>query len=529
MAVVYLGRQLDLDRWVALKELALLVPGDPGLAARFLREARLAGSLSHPNIVTVHEYLEERGVPYIAMEYIERGSLRHYINRMTLPQVAGVLEGVLAGLDYANKRQIVHRDIKPENVMIDGEGRVKIADFGIAKATNAVRGAAALTSAGVAVGTPNYMAPEQATARAVGPSTDLYAVGIMAFEMLVGWPPFADVDDPLQVLMRQVDEPVPRVESFRPDVDGGVSAWIERLTQKDPGLRPASAAEAWDEIEERLLTLLGPRWRRDASLVAVGEASRTSRPTRRLHRSGRQTPAGGRGATTVPPRAAPVASTSATKRRNGGPRRHFATIGLRSLAVLVLGAAVALGAQRVGSGGSAQPTTTQPPTVSTASGAKSNGTAADDPLALSSVTGAAASDQQLSLARATLKKQRPIALRLARKYERAADNVAALPADGAEPAGRLALAAALRAVSSAYRDAAAAAGAGDATAYAAALTRIDSSKQLARQAVADLKGSSGSGTSDPSGGGDQAASAGGGCAGDSSSDDPSDDSCGSEP
>jgi len=201
---------------------------------------------------------------------------------------------------------------------------------------------------------------------------------------------------------------------------------------------------------------------------------------------------------------------------------------VRSLVVLLLGAAVALGAQRVGSGGSAQPPTTQPPTASTTSGAEATGTAANDPLALLSDTGAG-SDQQLSLARATLKKQRPIALRLAGKYQRAADKVAALPADGAEPAGRLALAAALRAVSSAYRDAAVAAGAGDAAAYTAALTRIDSSKQLARQAVADLKASSGSGAADPSAAGDQATSTGGGCAGDSSSDDPSDDSCGSEP
>src|SRR3712207_311409 len=134
MAVVYLARQTDLDRFVALKELAAFHATDPQFAHRFLRESRMAGSLSHPNIVTVHDYFEHEGAPFIAMEYLERGSLRPYIGRLNDAQAAGVLEGVLAGLTQGEAQGIVHRDLKPENLMVSSDGRIKITDFGIAKA-----------------------------------------------------------------------------------------------------------------------------------------------------------------------------------------------------------------------------------------------------------------------------------------------------------------------------------------------------------------------------------------------------------
>ena len=111
MAVVYLARQTDLDRHVALKELAAFRANDPDVVERFLRESRLAGSLSHPNIVTVHEYFEHEGTAFIAMEYLERGSLRPLVGGLDLEQVGGVLEGLLAGLAHAERRGIVHRDL----------------------------------------------------------------------------------------------------------------------------------------------------------------------------------------------------------------------------------------------------------------------------------------------------------------------------------------------------------------------------------------------------------------------------------
>src|SRR6195952_1614694 len=137
MAVVYLARQVDLDRLVALKELAAFHPSDPAFARRFVRESRLAGSLVHPNVITVFDYFESEGTPYIAMEYVSGGTLRPHGGRWSLAQSGGVLEGVLAGLGAAEQLGIVHRDLKPENLMITPAGGVKIADFGIAKATHA--------------------------------------------------------------------------------------------------------------------------------------------------------------------------------------------------------------------------------------------------------------------------------------------------------------------------------------------------------------------------------------------------------
>jgi Protein kinase domain len=267
MAMVYLARQTDLDRFVALKELAAFHASDESFAQRFLRESRVAGSLSHPNIVTVHDYFQHDGTPYIAMEFVERGSLRPYVGRVTLAQIGGVLEGLLAGLAHAEQHGIVHRDLKPENLMVTADGRVKIADFGIAKATTKMQTGAFLTATGTTVGTPTYMAPEQAMAQDIGPWTDLYSVGCMAFELFTGRVPFHDSDAPMAILLRHVNEPIPPVAEIDPSIDHGISEWIERLLVKDPEKRTRSANDAWDDFEEIIIGLLGPRWRREARLL----------------------------------------------------------------------------------------------------------------------------------------------------------------------------------------------------------------------------------------------------------------------
>src|SRR5690349_17900639 len=122
MATVYLARQEGLDRDVALKELSTFQVSAPDMVERFLHESRLAGSLNHPNVVTVHEYFEDNGIPYIAMEYLPRGSLRPFVGRLSPAQFAGVMEGVLAGLAHAEAHGIVHRDMKPENLLITSDG-----------------------------------------------------------------------------------------------------------------------------------------------------------------------------------------------------------------------------------------------------------------------------------------------------------------------------------------------------------------------------------------------------------------------
>jgi serine/threonine protein kinase len=319
MSTVYLARQVDLDRLVALKELGALRSFDPSFAQRFLREAQLAGSLSDPNIVTVYDYFDHGGAPYIAMEYLEYGSLRPHIGHMTLAQIGGVLQAVLTGLAVAETREIVHRDLKPENLLVAANGRVKISDFGIAKATNEVGMGAALTSTGVAVGTPNYMAPEQATAQRIGPWTDLYSVGVMAFEFFVGRPPFSDTDNALGVLMRQVNEEIPPVRELDAGVDARLSDWIERMVAKEPSGRPESAVAAWDDLEDTLLALLGARWQREAQLAPFPQANDRVLPGRSpivtpSTQPLREPPL----ATTVPPRVIPeVVPRPRAKRRVG--------------------------------------------------------------------------------------------------------------------------------------------------------------------------------------------------------------------
>jgi Protein kinase domain len=278
MAVVWLARQTDLDRKVALKELAPFHAADPAFAARFLRESRIAGGLNHPNIVTVHDYLEAEGVPFISMEYMEHGSLRPLVGRLSLAQVAYVLEGMLAGLAYAEQQGIVHRDLKPENVMVRADGQVKIADFGIAKAFNQASSSGFHTVTGTTVGTPAYMAPEQAMAKELGPWTDLYSTGIVAYELLVGQVPFSDTETPVAILLRHVNDPPPAPRSIKPDLDEGIEAWLLKMLSKNPADRYQHATDAWDALEEIIVTVAGPRWRRDARVLGLGGGTYTPTP-----------------------------------------------------------------------------------------------------------------------------------------------------------------------------------------------------------------------------------------------------------
>jgi len=271
-AAVYLARQSDLDRDVALKELAGLHASDPAFVERFLRESRVAGSLNHPNIVTVHEYFEHEGTAFIAMEYFERGSLRGLVSGLTLPQVGGVLEGVLAGLGHAHARGIVHRDLKPENVMVTSGGAVKIADFGVAKVLEDAAGRP-LTLSGTTLGTPAYMAPEQALATEVGPAADLYAVGVMAYELLSGNVPFRGSDVAMAIMLQHLNEAPPPLSEARSDLDPALCAWVERLLAKRPEDRPENASSAWDELEEAVIGVAGPRWHRSSRLTGSQAAA----------------------------------------------------------------------------------------------------------------------------------------------------------------------------------------------------------------------------------------------------------------
>ncbi len=270
-AIVYLARQRDLERNVALKELSPSLLDDASFAERFVEESRLAGAMNHANVVTVHEFFEDGGVPYIAMEYLPYGSLRGYIGRLTTAQISGVLEGVLAGLSHGEAHGIVHRDLKPENLLVSADGRVKIADFGVARAYSQAATRAVVTVAGTTIGTPAYMSPEQALGTDLTPATDLYSLGIVAWELMTGDVPFAENGAPVAVLYQHVHEPVPPVRSVAPEVDPGIADWLARMLAKRPEDRFACADDAWLALEDAVLELLGPRWRREARLpVADG-------------------------------------------------------------------------------------------------------------------------------------------------------------------------------------------------------------------------------------------------------------------
>jgi serine/threonine protein kinase len=263
MAVIYRAIRSPLGRPVALKQVDLRGGGE--LVERFVREARVAGSLNHPNIVAVLDVFEHDDAPYIAMEYVERGSLRPWVGALSRPQALGVLEGVLAGLAHAHDHGVVHRDVKPENVLVTAAGRVKLTDVGIARAYD--KATLRLTGPGMTVGTPAYMAPEQALGQDVGPWTDLYATGIVAYELLLGRLPYDRRETPVATLLRHVYDPPRPPRELDPLFEPRLAQWLEEMLAKDPRDRPRDAREAWDQLEELALALHGPLWRRAAGIA----------------------------------------------------------------------------------------------------------------------------------------------------------------------------------------------------------------------------------------------------------------------
>jgi len=261
MGVVYLARDTVLDREVALK----IVERPAGDA----NEARILARLEHPGIVPVHDFGElPDGRLFYAMKRVRGDRLDRWMaSGHDLAERLGVFLRVCDAVAFAHAHGVIHRDLKPENVMVTSDGRVKLTDFGIAKATGSAQTGSFLTATGTTVGTPNYMAPEQAMGQEVGPWTDLYSVGVMAFEFFVGRVPFRDTEEPMAVLMRQVSDPIPAARSLNPEIDQSVSDWIERMLVKDPDERTGSADEAWDEFEEIVISMVGPRWRRSARLL----------------------------------------------------------------------------------------------------------------------------------------------------------------------------------------------------------------------------------------------------------------------
>jgi serine/threonine protein kinase len=249
MGTVYRARDPVIDRIVAIKTL------NPDVAAeslaeikeRFLREARAAGKLTHPNIVTVYDVGEDAGVAYIAMEFLDGQSLRQLLDsggRLTYDDIAGIAAQIADALDYAQRVGIVHRDVKPANIMLVADGVAKLADFGVAYTP-----ASSVTMTGMIVGSPKYLSPEQVLGSPVDGRADIFALGIVLYEMLAGRTPFDGPDVSVFSLMhRLVSDPAEPISSVNPDAPGAFDLILKRALAKRPEDRHPSARDFAHEL-----------------------------------------------------------------------------------------------------------------------------------------------------------------------------------------------------------------------------------------------------------------------------------------
>ncbi|GAA4614134.1 Stk1 family PASTA domain-containing Ser/Thr kinase [Saccharopolyspora hordei] len=253
MSTVYRGLDTRLDRPVAIKVMDEQYSGDRSFVQRFEREARAAAKLHHPDIVAVYDQGVDHGSDgdhvFLVMQLVEGCTLRDLIvdrgGQLPLPMALSVIEPVLSALDAAHRAEMVHRDVKPENVLIGSDGSVKVADFGLVRAA----AEAGTTSGSVILGTVAYLSPEQVTTGAADARTDVYAAGIVLYEMLTGRPPYVG-DTALSVAYRHVNDDVPPPSELVPDLPPAIDELVVRATRRDPAQRPQSAEAFLTEVRK---------------------------------------------------------------------------------------------------------------------------------------------------------------------------------------------------------------------------------------------------------------------------------------
>jgi serine/threonine-protein kinase len=246
MACVYLARDSELERPVAIKVLAEHLADQPGFRDRFLREARLAAQLSHPNIVQVFDVGEEDGKPFIVMECVEGSTLADELKQRGTLEAEEVIDLALqicGGLEHAHAAGLVHRDIKPQNLLLRPDGTVKLADFGIARAAETTR----LTQMGSVLGTAAYLAPEQALGEEVTASADIYSLGCVLYELLTGRTPHVFKTLP-ELVAKHREEAIQPLRELRPEVPERVEAAVMHSLARNPQYRPESAAAFAEEL-----------------------------------------------------------------------------------------------------------------------------------------------------------------------------------------------------------------------------------------------------------------------------------------
>jgi len=242
MAVVYLAHDEELHRRVAIKVLATHLAGDDNFRARFLQESKLAGRLSHPNVVQVYDAGETEGSPYIVMEYVpgdtvaQRGKLSH-------AEAVPLALQACAGLQHAHSAGLVHRDVKPANLLVREDNVLKVADFGIARAAELTR----LTQHGTVLGTAAYLSPEQAAGEEVTTATDIYSLGAVVYELLTGRAPY-EFESLAELAAQQKGGIITPLRDLEPSVPEPVEAAVMHALAREPRFRPASAADFADEL-----------------------------------------------------------------------------------------------------------------------------------------------------------------------------------------------------------------------------------------------------------------------------------------
>jgi eukaryotic-like serine/threonine-protein kinase len=274
MSSVYRAHDRLLERNVALKILHDSYLDDESAVERFRREARSVAQLSHPNIVTVIDRGEEDGRLFIVFEYVPGENLKQYVDRkrrLSVREAVEIAVEVGRGLAFAHRQGIVHRDVKPQNVLLDGDGRPKVTDFGIARSLDVEKD---VTLTGTVLGTSDYIAPEQASGRPVVAQTDVYSLGCVLFELLTGDVPFHG-ESFVAVAMRHIHEPPPSVLDRRPDVPMRVAGAVQRAMAKEPDDRfpsmdafvvelDACLAELGETDTERTMIAAGPQVLRES-------------------------------------------------------------------------------------------------------------------------------------------------------------------------------------------------------------------------------------------------------------------------
>jgi serine/threonine-protein kinase len=276
MATVYEAVDLRLDRVVALKVMHAHLADDPDFVSRFEREAKAAARLTHPHVVGVYDQGKADGHVYLAMEYVPGRTLRDVMKQfgpLTPEQALVLLDPILEALEAAHGAGFVHRDIKPENVLISDDGRVKVADFGLARAVETSNASA---TQGMIIGTVAYLSPEQVERGDADGRSDVYAAGILLFEMITGQVPHAG-DSPLSVAYKHVNSDVPAPSTVNSAIQSDVDALVITATRRDPEQRYPDAASFLADVRRVRATLPRPRPFTDSRDTLVVDASMTQR------------------------------------------------------------------------------------------------------------------------------------------------------------------------------------------------------------------------------------------------------------